>query len=827
MMTIEQAVQKIQAVSSSYKSEPVPNNLLADLCNAMWDAGQHPQINTILSCLPHLDKRAIQRGFHAWRASKGFRLQYPRWANPNFAGPEALAKSVSPEVARAPFTWLDPANDGRWPGLHPRLVGYLIRIENPSLRDVMVLYSLIKATYGEQALYCRLSTCAAPLRKLMQEQRIERVQDINPDDLLFRVSEGKAGKDLTPTQRSALLLGWNTLTNTFLEYAERLDKKQRQAISGFFLRPLRNRYRMHQKRPSILIRDQRHQKVKAKTDIIHSQFHKLRFLAKVRCNQASRLHTAVKAAIRFAVEEKHPLPHEFNYEETVATESGRPVHQRVLLTLWDNSSLFDHARSLGFTRNLVKAERRRKRRTGRFAPRNPRYHIQYRGVEPLGEASRTEPFWFLDLFENRVFACHLTPETEKKRAGFLKGHGYTSRLPWEFLPGLLKPIRRHTSAETQFLERDHGYRFLHYEGIYATSLFGHLVVRMQTTTGARIGEVQQISQNPECIKQLVNVGPKAATRWLLRMFPKGRRERGDFFIDNDTKDLLLEVLRLHREVSNSKKLPVIPTQSSRHPADRYILQWDGRALDQSHLNTAIRFLLYNAVLDANGACVDITSHLLRHSFATEMAGLNVPVDVIAQILHHRNLETTRYYSKPTKQQVMQAAELLFVDRIDIAAESLRHPNEIGRMLREAEGQIGALTEVVGGTCVIGNMCPAKFACVGCSGNAPDPDRRSQIEAKRDWALVQITWAAKESLPAEQRQMKRLVADCDQVLEEMTLIERARADSSQGVTVEQEKTHASTEAYRTKPKMVAPAMGPKATGNRKASYRRGSPPRRKR
>ncbi len=826
-MTIEQAVQKIQSVIGANKSEPVANHLIADLCNAMWDAGQHPQIKTIRTCLPYLHERAIRQGFHAWRASKGFRLRYPQWANPNIAGREALAKSVSPEIARAPFTWFDPNNDGRWPGLHPRLVGYLVRIENQSLRDVMTLYALIKATFGDQVLYCRLSEYAAPLRKLMEEQRIERVQDVNPDDLLFRVSDGKAGKNLTSTQRSALFLGWNTLTNTFLEYSERLDETQRQTMSGFFLRPLRNRYRMHQKRPSILIRDARLQKVKAKTDIIHTQFHKLRFLAKVRCNQTRRLHTAVKTAIRLVTEGKYPLPYQFHYEETVATDSGRPIQQRVLLTLWDNATLFDHAQSLGFTRNLIKAGRHRKRGTGRFARQTSRYHVQYRGVEPLGKSSRTEPFWFLDLYDNRVFSCQRTPETEEKREGFLKARGYRSRLPWEFLPGLLKPIRRHTSAETQFLEHGHGYRFLHYEGIYAASLFGHLVVRMQTTTGARIGEVQQISQNPECIKQLVNVGPKAATRWLLRMFPKGRRERADFFIDNDTKDLLIEVLRFHREVSDLKKLPVIPTQSSRHPPDRYLLQWDGRFLDQSHLNTAIRFLLHNAVVDANGTCVDVTSHLLRHSFATEMAGLNVPVDVIAQILHHRNLNTTRYYSKPTRQQVMQAAELLFVDRIDIAVESLRHPKEIGRMLREAEGQIGALTEVVGGTCVIGNMCPAKFACVGCSGNAPDPDRRSQIQAKRDWALVQITWAAREGLAAEQRQMKGLVADCDQVLEEMTLIERARADSSQSVAVEQEKTHASQEAHRTKSGMVAHAMGPKTKGNRKASYRGGSPSRRKR
>jgi len=73
-------------------------------------------------------------------------------------------------------------------------------------------------------------------------------------------------------------------------------------------------------------------------------------------------------------------------------------------------------------------------------------------------------------------------------------------------------------------------------------VFAHLVVRMQTVTGAHIGEVQKISQNPECIKQLVNIGPKGATRWLLRLCPKGRTERCDYFIDEDTKDVLLEVL---------------------------------------------------------------------------------------------------------------------------------------------------------------------------------------------------------------------------------------------------------------------------------------------
>jgi hypothetical protein len=165
-----------------------------------------------------------------------------------------------------------------------------------------------------------------------------------------------------------------------------------------------------------------------------------------------------------------------------------------------------------------------------------------------------------------------------------------------------------------------------------------------------------------------------------------------------------------------------------------------------------------------------------------MASLHVPADIVARLLHQRHVEVTQYYARPTKQQVVEAAELLFVDRIDVAAEALRHPKEIGQLLRDAEGQIGALSEVLGGTCVVGNMCPAKFACIGCAGNAPDPDRRDQIDSKRHWAEQQIRWATKEDLYAEQRQMTQLVRDCDVVLQEMDLIAAARKDDQQTIVV---------------------------------------------
>ena len=80
------------------------------------------------------------------------------------------------------------------------------------------------------------------------------------------------------------------------------------------------------------------------------------------------------------------------------------------------------------------------------------------------------------------------------------------------------------------------------------------------------------------------------------------------------------------------------------------------------------------------------------------------------------------------------------------------------------------------------MCPAKFACVGCAGNAPDPSKRYQIEQKKAWAAQQLGYAVREKLAGEARTLKQLIADCKLVMQEMDLIEAARADQAQTVSV---------------------------------------------
>src|SRR5260370_38302894 len=123
---------------------------------------------------------------------------------------------------------------------------------------------------------------------------------------------------------------------------------------------------------------------------------------------------------------------------------------------------------------------------------------------------------------------------------------------------------------------------------------------------------------------------------------------------------------------------------------------------------------------------------------------------MAELLQQGDTSVRKYSWEPPANQVITAAETLFVERIDLAAEMRRSPDEIAKLIRDAEGKVGALTEVIGGTCTVGNMCPAKFACIGCSGNAPDPEKRHQVLQKRAWSETQAAYALEQGLLAEER-----------------------------------------------------------------------------
>ena len=59
---------------------------------------------------------------------------------------------------------------------------------------------------------------------------------------------------------------------------------------------------------------------------------------------------------------------------------------------------------------------------------------------------------------------------------------------------------------------------------------------------------------------------------------------------------------------------------------------------------------------------DITAHPLRHTFATSLVRGGTDIVIVAELLGHARLETTRGYTRPTAEDRARALDLLPVDR---------------------------------------------------------------------------------------------------------------------------------------------------------------------
>jgi len=68
-----------------------------------------------------------------------------------------------------------------------------------------------------------------------------------------------------------------------------------------------------------------------------------------------------------------------------------------------------------------------------------------------------------------------------------------------------------------------------------------------------------------------------------------------------------------------------------------------------------------AIADTAGLDDDTTTHVLRHTFATRLVRGGTDLVIVADLLGHARLETTRVYTGPTDEDRTAALDLLDVD----------------------------------------------------------------------------------------------------------------------------------------------------------------------
>ena len=207
------------------------------------------------------------------------------------------------------------------------------------------------------------------------------------------------------------------------------------------------------------------------------------------------------------------------------------------------------------------------------------------------------------------------------------------------------------------------------------------------------------------------------------------------------------------------------------------------------------------LLRADGTEFDkarIIPYAYRHTYAQRHADAGVPVDVLATLMDHRSLDTTRGYYTVGDGRRRDAVNKVTALQFD------RHGNRVWReakALLDSEHARRAIGEVAVpfGTCsepsnvqAGGNACPYRFRCTGCGHFRTDvsylPDLHAYLDdllrnRERVLAATEIDqWARTEAVPSQEEitRIRQLITRIENGLDHLTDAEREQI--SQAVAI---------------------------------------------
>jgi integrase len=271
------------------------------------------------------------------------------------------------------------------------------------------------------------------------------------------------------------------------------------------------------------------------------------------------------------------------------------------------------------------------------------------------------------------------------------------------------------------------------------------------------------------------------------------------------------------------KMKLLPTGHGKH---------DGtRALTVPALSVAHRDWVDSlTLLLPDGSPYDKTRvipYAYRHTYAQRHADAGVPIDVLAELLDHRNLNITRRYYRVGETRRREA-----IDKVTAMAFD-RHGNRLWRdaaALLDAEHAREAIGDVAVpyGTCsepsnvqAGGGACPVRFRCAGCDHFRTDVSRLPDLSAYLDDLLRTRErlsasleglddWARKDAMPAQQEitRIRRLIHRIKGDIAELADTERAQIDNAVAVVRAHRSVHLGMPGLRpsTAPLLPSPRTG---------------------
>ncbi|ASJ54162.1 hypothetical protein BP422_11760 [Brevibacillus formosus] len=413
------------------------------------------------------------------------------------------------------------------------------------------------------------------------------------------------------------------------------------------------------------------------------------------------------------------------------------------------------------------------------------------------------PFWFMELFKEGLFGnapgTTKGDDREKIDQYFLSyGYGDINNKESYKIPFRTKDIG--LMKNNAFMRNAQGIAegtVFQIDPVYTVSTYALGALEIFTTTGARMNELRQISASKDCMVVLReephphSTHSKPIKRKLLRLVPKGRTEPENYYIGEESARCLSHIVQLLKETYDDPSIPEIPYVGERaplfHEKKPYIFQFNRKHISSTAITVCLRFLMHGLYIKTDeGTPVLMKAHLLRHTFATHAVQVEkIPIDIVREWMHQKNVEVTEYYSAPTTTQLAANADIWLTSiatHINVGHAVKRSPIEIQALYNDAKGKVGALTNVIGGVCSTDALCPVKFACVGCAAKVPEPEKKDQIEFQLEWAIKNRKIYADMALYQEANKMSELIRNCRKELEEIESIESYREDENFDPTI---------------------------------------------